>query len=104
MNLTDWARANGINKYTAYRWFREGTLPVPAVRINSRSILVQVPSPAVATRVALYARVSSHDQRDDLVGQLMPRGVRARTRLRGGEPGRRGRFGNERRASRAPVG
>lgn len=63
MNLTDWARANGINKYTAYRWFKEGTLPVPAVRINSRSILVQVPIPAVATRVALYTRASSHDQK-----------------------------------------
>jgi putative resolvase len=66
MNLIDWARANGVNTYTANRWFLEGTLPVPGVRINSRSILVQVPSPAVATRAALYARVSSHDQKDDL--------------------------------------
>jgi putative resolvase len=51
VNITDWARANGVNKYTAYRWFSAGTLPVSAVRINSRSILVQVPSPAAAIRV-----------------------------------------------------
>jgi putative resolvase len=51
MNLTDRAQAKGINKYSAYRWFKEGTLPVPAVRVNSRSILVPVPRPAVATRV-----------------------------------------------------
>ncbi|MFE7747891.1 IS607 family transposase, partial [Streptomyces sp. NPDC057428] len=30
MNLTEWAEANGVHRQTAYRWFREGTLPVPA--------------------------------------------------------------------------
>ncbi|MYU51192.1 IS607 family transposase, partial [Streptomyces sp. SID7805] len=25
MNLTEWARAQGIAPRTAYRWFREGT-------------------------------------------------------------------------------
>jgi putative resolvase len=49
VNLTDWARANDVNTHTAYRWFKEGTPPVPAVRINSRSILVQVPSSVLAT-------------------------------------------------------
>ncbi|NNM97823.1 MAG: IS607 family transposase, partial [Candidatus Dormibacteraeota bacterium] len=29
MNLTDWARAQGVHPQTAYRWFRLGTLPVP---------------------------------------------------------------------------
>jgi putative resolvase len=40
MNLTDWARRQGIHPQTAYRWFCEGTLRVSAVRINARSILV----------------------------------------------------------------
>ncbi|MGH9062460.1 MAG: IS607 family transposase, partial [Acidimicrobiales bacterium] len=31
MNLTEWARRQGVHPQTAYRWFREGTLPVPAV-------------------------------------------------------------------------
>lgn len=72
MNLTEWARAQGIHPQTAYRWFREGTLPVPAVRINSRSVLVSPDAPAQAPAAAygLYARVSSHDQRDDLDRQV----------------------------------
>lgn len=70
MNLTEWARANGVNRFTAYRWFEKGTLPVPAVRINSRSILVQLPEPEAPNRAALYARVSSHDQSGDLAAQM----------------------------------
>ena len=30
MNLTEWVHAQGIHVTTAYRWYREGTLPVPA--------------------------------------------------------------------------
>lgn len=40
MNLAEWGRTQGVHPETAYRWFREGTLPVPAVRVNSRSVLV----------------------------------------------------------------
>lgn len=71
MNLTEWARRQGIHPQTAYRWFRDGTLPVPAVRINSRSVLVSPDAPARApTAFGLYARVSSHDQKDDLDRQV----------------------------------
>lgn len=72
MNLTEWARLQGVHPQTAYRWFREGTLPVPAVRVNSRSVLVS-PDAAVGGPVAafgLYARVSSHDQKSDLDRQV----------------------------------
>ena len=34
VNLTEWARRQGIHPQTAYRWFRNGTLPVPAVRVK----------------------------------------------------------------------
>lgn len=71
MNLTEWARQQGVHPQTAYRWFREGTLPVPAVRINSRSVLVSPDAPAQAPAAfGLYARVSSHDQKDDLDRQV----------------------------------
>lgn len=72
MNLTEWARAQGIHPQTAYRWFREGTLPVPAVRVNSRSVLVfpDAPAQSPAAACGLYARVSSHDQRGDLDRQV----------------------------------
>jgi putative resolvase len=72
MNLTEWARAQGIAPRTAYRWFREGTLPVPAERVGPRTILVNIDantSPAVTGGVGLYARVSSHDQKADLERQ-----------------------------------
>ncbi|HCA86450.1 MAG TPA: IS607 family transposase [Streptomyces sp.] len=72
MNLTEWARAQGIAPRTAYRWFREGTLPVPAERVGPRTILVNMDaniSPSVTGGVGLYARVSSHDQKADLERQ-----------------------------------
>jgi putative resolvase len=73
MNLTEWARAQGIAPRTAYRWFREGTLPVPAERVGPRTILVNIDanaSPSVIGGVGLYARVSSHDQKTDLERQV----------------------------------
>ncbi|MFD0363718.1 IS607 family transposase [Nocardia sp. GCM10030253] len=71
MNLTEWARSQGMHPQTAYRWFREGTLPVPAVRVNQRTVLVNpVAATSAAGGVGLYARVSSHDQRADLDRQI----------------------------------
>jgi putative resolvase len=72
MNLTEWAKTQGVHPQTAYRWFREGTLPVPAQRVGPRTILVNVEansSPSVTGGVGLYARVSSHDQKKDLQRQ-----------------------------------
>jgi len=72
MNLTEWAEANGVHRQTAYRWFREGTLPVPAERVGPRTILVNIEansSPTVTGGVGLYARVSSHEQKADLERQ-----------------------------------
>ena len=70
MKLSDWARAQGVHPKTAYRWWRQGTLPVPARQVNARVILVEAPTPVSRGGVGLYARVSSHDQRDDLDRQL----------------------------------
>ncbi|MFF4246269.1 IS607 family transposase [Streptomyces sp. NPDC001822] len=73
MNLTDWAKTQGVHPQTAYRWFREGTLPVPAQRVGPRTILVNVESnaaPEAGGGLGLYARVSSHDQKADLERQV----------------------------------
>ena len=72
MNLTEWARSQGVHSQTAYRWFREGTLPVPAVRLNQRTVLVNpnLGDAAVVGGVGWYARVSSHDQKADLDRQV----------------------------------
>lgn len=73
MNLTEWAKAQGVHPQTAYRWFREGTLPVPAQRVGPRTILVNIDAcavPATVGGLGLYARVSSHDQKADLERQV----------------------------------
>jgi putative resolvase len=69
MKLSEWARANHIHPKTAYRWWRQGTLPVPARQVSARTILVEQPQPA-GGGAGLYARVSSHDQRADLDRQV----------------------------------
>lgn len=72
VNLTEWAKAQGVHPQTARRWFREGTLPVPAMRVGSRTILVNIEAGQavdVTGGVGLYARVSSHDQKADLERQ-----------------------------------
>jgi len=72
VNLSEWADRVGVSKFTAYRWFREGKLPVPAKRVG-RLILVDVDgasSLSGAERTVLYARVSSHGQRSDLDRQV----------------------------------
>jgi putative resolvase len=71
-----------VHPQTAYRWFRTGTLPVPAVRVNQRMVLVAPATVAAEAPVALGldARVSSHDQRSDLDRQVARlRGWAART-------------------------
>ena len=69
MRLKEWAARQGVHCQTAYRWFREGTLPVPARKVG-RLILVDIdgsanilPAPQTA---AVYARVSGSDQSADL--------------------------------------
>lgn len=71
VNLSDWADRVGVNKHTAYRWYREGTLPVPAQRVG-KLILVDLDGATAPDkgRTVVYARVSSHDQRADLDRQV----------------------------------
>lgn len=61
MKLKDWAKLNGISYRTAWRWFHQGTLPVPAHQVASGS---------TERGAAIYARVSSSDQRADLDRQV----------------------------------
>src|SRR5258706_11363099 len=65
MELAECARRTGVHPQTAYRWFREGTMPVPARRLPSGTIMVEVPDDAQQGQVVVYARVSSADQRAD---------------------------------------
>ncbi|MGC9220945.1 MAG: IS607 family transposase [Solirubrobacteraceae bacterium] len=68
MRFSEWARREGVHCQTVWKWFRDGQLPVPARQTATGTILVDGPSERVvkAAGVALYARVSSADQCDDL--------------------------------------
>jgi putative resolvase len=68
--LAEWARTNGIHPQTAYQWFREDKMPVPARRLESGTIWVDAAPADTAGRVVVYARVSSHDQQTDLDRQV----------------------------------
>jgi len=69
MKLSVWAKKQGISYRTAWRWFKEGKLPVPVEQTSTGTILIKEPSPAVE-HVAIYARVSSSDQKKDLERQV----------------------------------
>lgn len=70
MKLAAWARKTGISYTTAWRWVKDDLMPVPWHQTASGTILVDEPTSEHAKNVALYARVSSHDQRADLDRQL----------------------------------
>jgi putative resolvase len=70
VKLAELARANGVHPQTAYRWFREDRMPVPARRLESGTIWVDAAPADGSGRVVVYARVSSHDQRQDLDRQV----------------------------------
>lgn len=72
MNLAEWAETQHIHPQTAYRWFRAGTLPVPAERVGGLILVGDLSGddarPSGTTVV--YARVSSADQKADLDRQV----------------------------------
>src|SRR5215469_10307054 len=70
MKLAEWARQQGLDYKTAYRWFRAGILPVPSKQLPTGTILVE-PVPLAEKRgAAVYARVSSGDQKNNLERHL----------------------------------
>src|SRR5208282_2593957 len=70
MKLSTWAKKQGISYRTAWRWFKSGILPVPSKQLSNGTIIVTEHSEASVQHVAIYARVSSADQKKDLEGQV----------------------------------
>jgi putative resolvase len=68
--LADWAASVGVNRHTAYRWFGEGTLPVPAERVGRLILVCVALAPDGVGSVVIYPRVSSNDRRADLDRQV----------------------------------
>ena len=75
MKLSEWAKLQGISYKTAWRMWRDERLPVPAEQLATGTVIIHQPVNAVnavnaVNGVALYARVSSSDQKSDLDRQL----------------------------------
>jgi putative resolvase len=69
MRLSQYAKQMGVTYRTAFRWFQAGKLD--AYQLDTGTIIVRDPVvPTSSQAVALYARVSSADQKADLERQL----------------------------------
>jgi putative resolvase len=69
MKLSVWAELQGISYKTAWRMWKAGTMPVRCEQLPTGTVVVHVESKS--SGVALYARVSSADQKNDLDRQLV---------------------------------
>lgn len=72
MNLAEWAQTQHIHPQTAYRWYRQGKLPVPARRVGGLIMVGDLSGGDARPigRTVVYARVSSADQKADLDRQV----------------------------------
>lgn len=69
IRLTEWADRQGIAYITAFRWAHRGKVPGLHRAVSGR-LFVEVPDISTGTTVALYGRVSSHEQTADLERQM----------------------------------
>lgn len=75
MRLPDYARELGISYKTAWRWWKAGKLPHPARQTETGMVIVdyQRDKPSDKNnliRVAIYGRVSSSENKDNLERQV----------------------------------
>lgn len=70
VNLKEWAEREGVAYVTARRWFAAGTLPVPARKVGGLILVEQSAAPEPVRITAVYAGVSSADQKPDLDRQV----------------------------------
>lgn len=76
MQVREWASREGLNPQTVWKWCRNGTMPVPVEQTPTGMWLIHDPKyetsatvPVAQLRTVCYARVSSADQKDDLIRQ-----------------------------------
>lgn len=82
MNLTEYAKQQGISRKTAQRWYQKGTLPHPARKVG-RLVLVDVPdTPNPATtgqphppRTALFTDSPSRRRRNEIKEWALQHGI-----------------------------
>jgi len=70
MKLSVWAKSQGLTYKTAWRMWKLGQMPVPVEQLPTGTLIVKIDE-TKEQGVALYARVSSSDQKADLDRQLV---------------------------------
>jgi putative resolvase len=70
VKLSEWARRQGVSYQTAWRWVKDGKMPVPVRQAPSGTWIVEEPAAATG-RVIAYWRVCSGGQKDDLDRQVV---------------------------------
>ncbi|BCX82793.1 transposase, IS607 family [Methylomarinovum caldicuralii] len=70
IKLSEYAKRHGVTYRTAWEWFRRGKIP-GAFKDEHNRVLVQIEreSPYDSHKAAIYARVSSSENRNDLESQ-----------------------------------
>ena len=76
MKAREWAEKEGLNIQTVWKWCRTGKMPCPVEQTPTGSWLIHDPKyedrnpvSAGGERTVCYARVSSSDQKEDLIRQ-----------------------------------
>lgn len=70
MKLSEWAKTKGINYQTAFRMFKNNKIPYRTEQLPTGTILVFEDQKQEDKTAIIYARVSSHDQKEDLDRQV----------------------------------
>jgi predicted site-specific integrase-resolvase len=72
IKLSQWAKQNNLSYVSAYNLFKQSKLPVHAIQLETGTILVEenIKEENRIEKIVLYARVSSHDQKEDLQRQI----------------------------------
>lgn len=69
MKLADYAKSLGISYQTAWRHFKAGKIPYPTIQLDSGTVIVDYNpnlNAAKLHKAAIYARVSSAENKDNL--------------------------------------
>jgi len=69
MKLIDYAHKMGISYKTAWRWYKAGKLPGKQMDTGTILIMEDEPEKLASTKVAVYARVSSAENKSNLDSQ-----------------------------------
>jgi predicted site-specific integrase-resolvase len=74
MKLSDYAKTLGISYLTAWRHYKAGKIPYPTSQLPTGTVIVDYDPkkiPGGLVRVAIYARVSSAENKDNLDRQAL---------------------------------